>query len=157
LNGPDGDMCGSWSPSDHPHLTDFNCVKTSEQDAIYNCIAWAAGDATRWWWPFPYRGVSYWPRGVPRKETIDAFIAAYATVGFHECGDGTMESGIEKIVIFAKTTRGILIPTHAARQLDSGEWTSKMGPLEDIRHTTADAPRGPLYGEPVCYLARLRE
>jgi hypothetical protein len=93
---------------------------------------------------------------VPREETVEAFIAAYATVGFRECTDGALEPGIEKIALFAKTSRGVLIPTHGSRQLESGEWTSKMGPLEDIRHTSADAPKGPVYGTPVCYFARPR-
>ena len=26
---------------------------TSPAARDYNCIAWAAGDATRWWWPDP--------------------------------------------------------------------------------------------------------
>jgi hypothetical protein len=149
-------MCGSWPQLDHPFLTDANCTKTSDRDTIYNCIAFAAGETHRWWWPIPRRGINYWPRGVPREETVEAFIAAYATMGFNECADGELEPQIEKIALFAKTTRGVLIPTHAARQLDSGEWTSKMGSLEDISHTTVDAPRGPAYGKPVCYLARPR-
>lgn len=149
-------MCGSWPPSDHPYLNDANCVKTSERDPIYNCIAWAAGDDKRWWWPSTRRGVSYWPQGVPREETVDAFVAAYATKGFRECADGALESGVEKITLFARMERGMVIPTHATRQLASGDWSSKMGPLEDISHTTADAPRGPMYGLPVCYLARPR-
>jgi len=36
-------------------------------------------------------------------------------------------------------------PTHVARQLPSGRWTSKMGFLEDIEHTV-DALRGFYYG-----------
>lgn len=148
-------MCGSWPPLDHPFLTDANCIKTSEQDTIYNCIAWAAGEVHRWWWPDPFR-ISYWPRSAPRSETIDAFIAAYSTVGFSVCNNGALEDGIEKIALFAKSSRGLMIPTHAARQLTSGKWTSKMGPLEDVIHDLPDDPRGPIYGVVVCYMARQR-
>ena len=51
---------------------------------------------------------------------------------------------MQKIALFGKLNPadGSTIPTHAALQLESGEWTSKMGPLEDINHTTADAVRG---------------
>jgi hypothetical protein len=156
FNGPANGMCGSWPQRDHPYLDPSNCRKTSDPDTIYNCIAFAVGETHRWWWPLPRRGINYWPRGVPREETVDAFISAFGTVGFTECSDGKLEPGVEKIALFVKVDRGFLIPTHAARQLESGEWTSKMGTLEDIQHPTADAPRGPYYGQPYCYLARPR-
>ncbi|MGL6097589.1 MAG: DUF7689 domain-containing protein [Fimbriiglobus sp.] len=54
---------------------------TSPPDDGYNCIAWAAGEADRWWWPDPF-GVSFWPPGVPRAESVEAFVAAYTTLGF---------------------------------------------------------------------------
>ena len=31
------------------------------------------------------------------------------------------------------------VPSHAARQLPSGHWTSKLGKAEDIRHSTLEA------------------
>jgi len=149
-------MCGSWPQQDHPFLDDLNCVETSDIDPLYNCIAWAAGETHRWWWPSLRRGISYWPLGVDRVATIPAFIHAYQTVGFQECANGDLDPGIEKIVLFARADSGILIPTHAAKQLESGSWSSKMGPLEDICHTVAGDPRGPLYGNPVRYMARPR-
>jgi hypothetical protein len=38
------------------------------------------------------------------------------------------------------------IPTHAALQLESGDWTSKLGDFEDISHSTIEAVSGPVYG-----------
>ena len=48
------------------------------------------------------------------------------------------------------------VPTHAALQLESGAWTSKLGDFEDIEHVTVDAVNGPLYGRPVAFLSRRR-
>lgn len=80
---------------------------------------------------------------VPREETLPAFIEAYGTRGFVACADGTLEAGFEKIAIFAKQVGGATVPTHAALQLETGRWTSKMGNLEDISHSTFDAVGGP--------------
>ena len=46
------------------------------------------------------------------------------------------------------------VPTHAARQLPDGKWTSKLGPFEDIKHSTLVCLKGPLYGEPDTYMKR---
>jgi hypothetical protein len=92
----------------------------------------------------------YWPDGVPRAYTIAAFIAAYNTMGFEKCENAFPEPGMEKIAIF--TRRGT--PTHAARLLSTGFWTSKLGPYEDIEHETLDSVSGPLYGIPQVYMRR---
>jgi hypothetical protein len=149
-------MPGSWPPQELPNLTDQSCVITSPPDTVYNCIAWAAEDTNRWWWPFPLGGVSYWPKGIPRQETIDAFILAFGTLGFLPCRDGSLEKGVQKIVLFARLEAGSVIPTHAARQLENGHWTSKLGPLEDITHFVHDAVNGPAYGQAVKFLSRRR-
>ncbi len=114
---------------------------TSEEDSDYNCIAWAAGDNQEWWWP---DDDSFWPLGVPRQETIDAFIAAFETLGYVLCQDGNYQQGFAKIAIFADEGG---FPTHAARQLPNGIWTSKCGELEDLDHElNALSGPDPAYG-----------
>ena len=106
-------------------------------------------------------GQGHWPDGVDRAETLEAFEAAYATLGYAPCADGTLETGYEEIVLYAIGAK----PTHAARQIVMGEhaghWTSKLGPEIDVRH---DSPQAlvvelallrQLYGEPTRYLRRL--
>lgn len=66
---------------------------------------------------------------------VELFLAA----GYELCGDGSLEDRYEKIAIYAKDGE----PTHAARQLGDGRWTSKLGKYEDIEHDSLDA----LYGE----------
>lgn len=149
---------GTWPANELPGLNEDTCRKTSEARNAYNCIAWATGDSNRWWWPIRMPGVNYWPKGAPREVTIDAFIAAYATCGYAPCADGSLEEGLEKVVLYAKVNHlGDFVPTHAARQLEAGEWSSKLGRFEDISHPSVDAVNGPVYGSPVQYLSRPRQ
>ena len=115
-----------------PGLRDSEYRATSPATRDYNCIAWAAGDTRRWWWPNhdADNDAVYWPPGVPKEETLEAFAAAFATLGHSPCSGEEIEAGFEKIALFAKGEA----PTHAARQLPSGRWTSKLGLREDIEH-----------------------
>jgi hypothetical protein len=149
-------MPGSWVEGDFPALSEHNSYVTSHATKHYNCIAWAAGEDFRRWWPDPM-GVGFWPASAPREVTMQAFLVAFATLGFEPCGDGAFEAGVEKIVLMGRgDATGWIVPTHAARQLESGAWTSKLGSLEDIRHETVDVIEGPLYGEAVEYMSRPR-
>ena len=130
--------------------TAFEVTSPTLQD--YNCIAWAAGDDSRWWWPDP-SGQCYWPEGVPRNITVTAFIEAFQGLGYEICSDSGLEQGVEKVAIFAYADGE---PTHAARQLSDGTWTSKLGTLEDIRHISLDHVSGQQYGNPVYILQRRR-
>lgn len=87
----------------------------------------------------------FWPDGVPREETIEAFVAAYKTKDYLPCDDMNtdLEPGFEKIVIYVDANNE---PTHAARQLQSGAWTSKLGDWEDIEHKTLACVGDGVYG-----------
>jgi hypothetical protein len=109
---------------------------------------------TKWWWP-AQRG--YWPPDVPREVTIDAFLRMFETLGYMECTDGNLEANYEKIVVYAKiNAMGVLEPTHGARQLVDGSWTSKLGVCEDITHQTTNALDGNSYGSVVKFMSRPR-
>lgn len=132
-----------------PRLQNTPYRVTSPPTWRYNCIAWAAGDESRWWWPMdPF----YWPAGVPSEETISAFETAYQTIGYEVCADGTLEAGIEKVAIYADRSGA---PKHAARQLDDGRWTSKLGRSVDISHTL-EGLESAAYGRAVRFMARPR-
>jgi hypothetical protein len=124
---------------------------TSPAARDYNCIAWAAGDTARWWWPDPdpADAAAFWPPGAPREETVDAFVAAFATLGYAPGSGDELEPGFEKVALFASGAA----PTHAARQLPSGRWTSKLGLREDIEHDL-HAVSGEAYGQVVMILRR---
>lgn len=131
-----------------PSVSMENCRPTSPHDEDYNCIAWAADDSSRWWWP-DANGQLYWPQSVPRRETLDAFIAAYAQLGYVDVSNDHVEPDRQKIAIF--TLNGT--PTHAARQLPDGWWASKLGKSIDIEHEFR-ALDGPTYGTATVVLAR---
>lgn len=130
-----------------PQLTATGYATTSPPDRRYNCIAWAAEDQTRWWWTDPAE-CGFWPDGIPREWATAAFLQAFATLGYAPCATSDLEEGISKVALYVANGR----PTHAARQLADGSWTSKCGRLEDIRHTL-DGLAGQIYGEPVIFLA----
>lgn len=125
---------------------------TSPRDTDYNCIAWAARDNALWWWP-DKQYTKFWPPEVEREATIEAFIKAYATLGYIVCSNGTLEPGYDKIAIFANDKNE---PKHAARQLNNGHWTSKLGPEEDIEHFNVQGVEGKHYGRVACFMKRAK-
>ena len=125
-------------------------LKTSEESLDYNCFAWAGNDNSNWWSPV---GRHYWPVGVPREETVQAYIRAFATIRFEPCENGELELGVEKVALFVDAN---MIPTHMARQLASGRWTSKLGEWEDIEHALEGVAGTPGYGTVVQFLRRPR-
>lgn len=127
-----------------PGLAQTAYQLTSPQTDKYNCIAWAAGDDGYWWWPG-----RFWPRGVPAAVTRLAFVRAFEDRGYKECATADLEQEFEKVCLYIKLGR----PTHAARQLSSGVWTSKLGSGFDISHEL-DGLRGAKYGHPAVYMRR---
>ena len=123
---------------------------TSPDSEAYNCIAWAVGQTDLWWEPDPF-GLYFWPPGVPRRLTLDAYVQAFAVLSYTLCDIADLELGFEKVAIYVDTMGR---PTHAARQLPSGKWTSKLGKLEDIEHETLDCLSGSSYGSVALFLKR---
>lgn len=133
-----------------PALRQIEFAITSPRDASYNCVAWAAGDVTRWWWPAEAQ-FTFWPAGIEREESLASFVLAFNTLGFELAASGDHESDYEKVAIFASRDG---TPTHMARQLADGAWTSKLGGLEDIRHSELNGVAGTEYGNVVAILRR---
>lgn len=139
-----------------PRISEQGFRVTSEIDFHYNCIAWAVGDTQRFWWPgvqgarsTPY----YWPKGAPYAKTIEAFAQAFATEGYERCATGDLENGMEKVALFALPNGE---PRHAARQLEDGTWTSKIGEDVDVCHNSIEGMSGDVYGQPVMFFRRKR-
>jgi hypothetical protein len=90
---------------------------------------------------------------MPADVTVKAFVEAFAVLGYSECLDGTLEAGFEKLVLYVEDGD---VPSHMARQLPSGTWTSKCGDLEDIEHPTPECMCGPepAYGRVRLFLRR---
>jgi hypothetical protein len=134
---------------DYPNLNAGNHHDTGPADPMYNCIAWAAGIDNDWW--DAARGRT-WPGNAPRDYKVTSLVIVYESVGFVLCADGSLEDGIEKIAIYADGPEY----THAARQLETGKWTSKMGPDERIEHDTPQDVVGPAFGQVTAFMKRPR-
>jgi hypothetical protein len=145
-------------PPDHvfswfPLLQRTDVEQTSEHDVYYNCIAHAAGENDAWWQPSKGTGL-YWPRLAPMEFTLRAYQAAFMTKGYVPCDSEDLEHGFEKVAIFVDENGK---PTHAARQLQDGFWTSKLGEHEDVRHVLRqlEGP-DPSYGRVAAFMKRHR-
>ena len=133
-----------------PALNNNNHTINSLYSTSYNCIAYAANRTNKWWWPNPQGQDDFWPSGVPNNDSIEAFVLAYNTIGYTSCGlDSSLQNEFEKIAIYAIC--GAV--KHAARQLPSGMWVSKLGKSVDIEHEL-DALDGPCYGTPAQFMKR---
>ena len=133
---------------DFPNTSLEPFVQTSNVDVNYNCIAWAASDNTRWYEPDPF-GNYFWPNEVTREYTVEAYINLYEFLGYVRCDNGEIEEGFTKVAVFATGSW----PTHAARQLNNGNWTSKLGQNIDVEHSIFSIENG-LYGQVVQFLKR---
>jgi hypothetical protein len=134
--------------------TDPHFDITSPEDFGQNCFGFAA-DEKRRWDPAPIMAPTtagvFWPAGVPLLNTVSAFRAAYATIGYEPCPDAEVEAGFEKIALYVDESGE---PTHAARQYESGIWASKLGGGNDIVHGSPEALDSTLLGRAAHFLRR---
>jgi hypothetical protein len=121
-------------------------IITSKQTSNYNCIAWAFGDETKWYWP---DDISFWPSGIPNEPTIQSFIELFKLQGYENCDNGNLESGYVKVAIYTKNNK----PSHAAKQLSNGFWSSKLGQGNDVSHTINSMTDG-FYGNIEVFMKR---
>jgi len=131
-----------------PNLTKQNHSICSPPSDNYNCIAWAYGVSNKLMWP----GVPgyHWPSEVVGVDKLEALKQLYLNEGYEECDNGQRENGFEKVAIYVNEEG----PQHAARQLESGRWTSKLGRREDIEHYTLETLEGRVYGKATVFLRK---
>jgi len=122
-----------------PNLVDLS-RKTSEEDEKYNCIAWAFGHTNKIWWPAKAPRV-HWPISYKGLTAMQAFQAWLTHDGWEGTLDATFDPKFKKIALY--TLYGE--PTHAAKLIGDGTWSSKLGLFIDLSHTLADLV-GPEYG-----------
>ena len=135
------------SLTEFPNSIQEPFIITSHCTNFYNCIAWAYGVNDKWFWP---TSDYYWPASVPCELTITAFQSLFEEIGYVVCQNGDYINGYEKIAIFIDADGK---PTHAARQLNEGYWTSKLGSNVDVSHTLNAIIDGS-YGIVGCYMIR---
>ena len=131
-----------------PNLGRSGYEITGEASDEYNCIAWALR-TTSPWWGYQDPG-DYWPPTLPRNQEIGTLMDLFADEGFTLCEDDTLESGYEKIALYAFVGQF----TYVARQLEDGRWTSKLGTREVITHPSLSSLSEGYYGEVHCIMRR---
>lgn len=94
----------------------------------------------------------YWPPGALRvndNDNIDALKRAFAQIGFEECATGDWEPGYRKVALYVTANDDW---SHAAIQVQDGQWQSKLGNSFDIQHKTPQCLEGPAYGTVACFM-----
>ena len=131
-----------------PRLTNEGFEIVGQPSARYNCIAYAAGDASEWW--SSAREDYYWPDYATRSDRIESLIEVFAGLGFEQYQDSSLESGYEKVALYEE--RGVWM--HATLQTPDGRWRSKMGPGPVIEHRSPESLSDGIYGSPTTYMRR---
>ena len=67
-----------------------------EPSPWYNCIAYAAGDTSKWWWP---DGINYWPPWATLTTKIESLQEVFAGKGYEQCEDSGTEAGNQKVAL----------------------------------------------------------
>ena len=135
-----------------PNLRAGEFEKRSERSNLiedYNCIAFAAHDRKRRWWPVD--GSDYFWPNKDRGEELEVFVRAFSDLGYTTCLTHEYEEHFEKVAIYTKD--GFV--THMSRQIIGGLWVSKLGPEEDIAHLNPNCLTGQGYGSPIHFMSRL--
>ena len=135
---------------DFPRLDreDFQVISPASNE--YNCIAYAAGDTSQWWSDeLQY----YWPTTVARNPSITGLENLFKWLGFKKCHSPRLEADYQKVALYA--SKGLW--THAALQMATGHWRSKLGPEELIEHESPLSVTGDLYGNVYLYMRRMRQ
>ena len=85
---------------------------------------------------------------------MESLIALFESEGYELWESVDAEPGFQKVAIYADSEG----PTHAAVQLPSGEWSSKLGiEWEDVAHESTETVGGrPGYGDVAAVLRRPR-
>ena len=93
----------------------------------------------------------YWPPNVPRDYSPESLRLAFESVGYEICIGGHQEVGFDKVALYVDTTGEW---SHAAKQQAAGDWGSKVGKAEDIRHNSEHCFGDSIYGEVIYYMKR---
>ena len=136
--------------NEFPNLQEGNFSRESCCTDKYNCVAWAAGDTTKQWVPY-----LYWPIDtsiMSGRDYVTSLILVFQGLGYSTCADSLLEVGYEKVAIYGHGIEWF----HAARQLENGKGSSKMGNYEDIEHDTLGCLVSEIYGQVLCLMKRPR-
>lgn len=122
-----------------PNLTNESLEIVDQPSEQYNCIAFAAGDTGKWWWP---DSINYWPAWATLDQKIESLREAFAGLGYEQCNNSEAESGYQKVALYEDQG----MAQHVALQMPNGRWRSKMGQGPVIEHDSPESLSGGMYG-----------
>ena len=131
-----------------PKLSDEDFEIVEPASERYNCIAYAAGDTTRRWWP---NGIDYWPSWATRDNRMESLMEAFVGLGYEQCANSNIEDGYQRVALYGFQGRF----EHAAVQMPNGRWRSKMGRGPVIEHPSPESLSGGPYGNVASYMRRV--
>lgn len=115
-------------------------------------MAWSAARDKQWWWQSTkYESWEYCPPELaPDDDSVENFIGLFERLGYKTRTDARFEFFYKKVAIYAVSSyyeKDKLEFSHVCDQLNSGVWTSKLGPYEDIKHNSLESLAGNMGGE----------
>lgn len=125
---------------------DFEIVERASEQ--YNCIAYAAGDTSKWW---DHNKNHHWPAHATRSNSIESLKEVFVGLGFEQCHDSSTENGYQKVALYEE--QGVW--KHAAIQTPEGRWRSKMGKGPVIEHRSPESLADGQYGNVTSYMRRV--
>ena len=140
----------SWADlfiNEFPNLYGEGFEIVEQPSPRYNCIAYAAGDTTEWWWP---DGINYWPPWATLDNRTESLEEVFAGLGYEQCNDGIPEEGYQKVALYEIQSEF----QHVAVQMPNGRWRSKMGQGPVIEHRNPESLSGGMYGDATAYMRR---
>ena len=137
----------TWLNVSFPNLRNEGFIVIDPPSDLYNCIAYAAEDRSRWWDHTPRR---YWPSYATRSKRIESLQEVFNGLGFQECEDDSVEPGYQKIALYEDQGAW----EHASVQMPNGAWRSKMGEGPVIEHRSPSSLSGGPYGNATVYMRR---
>ncbi len=132
-----------------PMLSSEELEIVDQPSELYNCIAYAAGDTNKWWWP---DGINYWPPWATPDNRVESLKEAFAGLGYEECHNSDAEDGYQKVAFYE--VEGEF--QHAAVQTPDGRWRSKVGLGPLIEHSSPESLSGGMYGNATVYMRMTR-
>lgn len=133
-----------------PNIDIEGFIVTSDLNPTYNCFAWAGNDDTKCWLPFKSKYYFWYTDNTAL--TLENVINNYSHIGYTEITESSdLEEGYDKVAIYIDEGGE---PSHAARQVENGKWTSKLGDREDIEHSTPECLESDSYGKVKVILKR---
>ena len=130
-----------------PNLANEAFEIVDQPSEQYNCIAYAAGDTGQWWWP---DGINYWPPWATPTTKTGSLQEVFAGQGYERCDDTNVEADYHKVALYE--AHGDM--RHAAAQMPTGRWRSKMGKGPVIEHRSPESLSGGIYGEATVFMRR---